>query len=59
MARIISGRKYGLGKYGASSYDLGVAHEVPPWVPITPDPEFINSKEIWKPVPTPYAPLNP
>ena len=45
----VNGRKYGLGKYGANSYDLGVAHELPPWVPVPGLPG-----EIW--IPTVDAP---
>jgi len=36
------GRKYGLGKYGRGTYDLG--YEIPPWVPIPIEPG-----EIWTP----------
>jgi hypothetical protein len=39
------GRKYGLGKYGAKSYDLGPGREI--WIPIT------EPTEDWIPVEIP------
>jgi len=46
------GRKYGLGKYGRSTYDLGdgVTPEPPigEWIPIPVPPGFpCNPPEIW------------
>jgi len=47
------GRKYGLAKYGAKTYDLGVASgEI--WVPI-PIPPF-PGVEAWTPVPDSIPP---
>ena len=43
----VSGRKYGRGKYGAKTYDLGVVHVLPPWLPETTVPP----SEVWVPVP--------
>ena len=45
----IDGRKYGRGKYGAGTYDLGVAHGIPPWVPISPP------VDVWAPIAEPPA----
>ena len=58
------GRKYGLGKYGKGTYDLG-GEVIPPtvgWVPISePPPEIwapisANPPEIWVPVVMPTQP---
>jgi len=53
-------RKYGLGKYGADTYDLG-GEVIPPeppifedWVPIPAPPGFpCGAPEIWTPAVTP------
>jgi len=47
MVTHADGRKYGRGKYGAKSYDLGVVHVLPPWIPIPDVPV-----EAWIPIPT-------
>lgn len=49
------GRKYGLGKYGANTYDLGGdGTGLPPgWVPVTPPPDF------WVPIPPPGGAWTP
>lgn len=44
-SKIVDGRKYGLGKYGAGTYDLGVIHTLPPWIPVPGLPS-----EIWVPI---------
>jgi hypothetical protein len=44
---LVDGRKYGRGGYGAKSYDLGVVHVLPPWIPIPG-----VSVEAWIPIPT-------
>jgi len=48
------GRKYGRGKYGASTYDLGFGGEI--WLPETSPP----ASDVWVPefvVPIPPAPI--
>lgn len=41
------GRKYGLGKYGRGTYDLGGEIVIPPWIPIN------SQTDPWVPIPLP------
>lgn len=45
------GRKYGLLKYGAKTYDLDVVKPLEPWIPVAP------ILEPWVPVAAPTVPL--
>lgn len=49
------GRKYGLGKYGRGTYDLGGG--IPPWVPIPVVPGEIWVPEVVAP-PSSWVPSN-
>lgn len=53
------GRKYGLGKYGRGTYDLG-GIVLPPWIPIASQPDVWTAiPEVWPPLPTPWHPTTP
>lgn len=58
----MAGRKYGLGKYGAGTYDLGGDEVgIPPWVPVDPPPDIwvpIVEQPPWCEVP-PHSVSNP
>jgi hypothetical protein len=47
----MAGRKYGIGKYGAGTYDLGGVPDIPPeiWTPVPEAPPG----EAWNPITEP------
>ena len=54
MTLAVIGRKYGRGKYGADTYDLGYVTEI--WAP-SPDTPSGTPTEPWIPIPAAPVPV--